>query len=124
MPIRSNIDHKNRIIIATAEEAVTSQELQDLIADIISAGAMPYRKIFDISKARLADPMRASEVAATIRLYDKNKLGPVGPVAIVVDPKSDFSHAKNFVEEAVADRPVQFFQAIGRAQEWLDSLEG
>ena len=47
---------------------------------------MPYAKIFDATNpTRWIAPDRIGPIAATSRLYSRMGLGPVGPLAIIID---------------------------------------
>src|SRR4051812_32018745 len=122
MPISFDIDHRELLVTARAEGDVTSQELQNVLGEIIAAQAMPYRKLFDVSGGRMPNTARMDEVAATVRLYASMRLGPLGPVAVVIAPGKEFPVAKSFVLNAPADRPVHFFEDAAEARRWLDNV--
>ena len=122
MPFYCHIDHQAGLVTADAQGDVSTQDLQNCIADIIAAKAMAYRKLFDVSAARVIDPARVGEAAATVRLYAAKEFGPVGPVAVVIAPGVDSPVARLFVSNAPANRPVRFFEDAAGARAWLDSL--
>ena len=122
MSFSLSIDHQPRLVAARAIGEVTIQYLQNLLAEIISAQAMPYRKLFDVSAARVVDVAKLEEAAATVRLYAAKGFGPVGPVAVVVASGVESPAARLFVASAPAERPVMFFEDVTAAQSWLETL--
>ena len=122
MPILLHIDYQLQLITATADGEVSSQDLQHVIADIIAARAMQYRKLFDVTAARVSDASRIGEVAATVRLYAAKAFGDVGPVAVVIAPNVESPVARSFVALALAERPLRFFEDRAAALDWLNGL--
>jgi hypothetical protein len=121
MPLSWTISHQDKLVHAIATGVFSTAEIQSYLGSVIAEQAMPYAKLFDMSEATsLVDVARLGEVADTVRLYDKMKLGPIGPLAIVIsDLPSQRTYAELFLRSATAKRPVQVFDTIGKARTWL-----
>jgi hypothetical protein len=63
-----------------------------------------------------------TEVADTVRLYAKMKLGTVGPLAIVANTGDGVVHAEVFMRAASADRPMRLFSDGEQARAWVIGL--
>jgi hypothetical protein len=99
---------------------ITTDDLNSYMGAIIAEEAMPYGKIFDIREATgLTGADRLAEVGATVRLYDKMKLGEIGPLAIVATAAEGVAHARAFLNAAEATRPTSLFLTIEEAEAWL-----
>lgn len=123
MPLHWTVSREEELVHAIATGEVTTDELQAYLGAIIAAQAMPYGKIFDITQATsLAGARPLSEVADTVRLYDKMKLGTVGPLAIVASTEDGIVHAEAFIRAASAERPVRLFADAAQAHAWITSL--
>src|SRR3954451_13420290 len=124
MPLDFDISHAEQIVYAVAVGEVSADEIQAFLGSVIAAQAMPYAKLFDFSEVTaLGTAGRLSEVGDTVRLYDKMKLGQLGPLAIVAGAAPQrVSYAKAFVTAARARRPVQIFETLGEARVWLVTL--
>src|SRR5204862_4183984 len=78
MPLHWTVSHEQELVHAIATGELNTDDLQAYLGAVIAAQAMPYGKIFDMSKATsLAGASRLSEVADTVRLYGKMKLGAI-----------------------------------------------
>jgi hypothetical protein len=121
VPLDFKISHDDQIVHAVAVGEVSADEIQAFLGSIIADQAMQYGKLFDISQiTRLADADRLSEVGDTIRLYDKMKLGPMGPLAIVTGSALQrISYAQTFLATATAQRAVRIFNHSEEAIAWL-----
>jgi hypothetical protein len=124
VPLDFNISHEEQIVHAVAVGEMGADEIQAFLGSIIAAHAMPYAKLFDISGVTaLADAGRLSEVGDTARLYDKMKLGPMGPLAIVAGTAPQrIAYAEAFLAAASARRPVRVFETANEARAWLAGL--
>src|SRR4051794_31637757 len=125
MPLDFNISHPEQLVYAVAVGEVSADEIQAFLGSVIAAQAMPYAKLFDFREVTaLATTGRLSEVGDTVRLYDKMKLGYLGPLAIVAGAAPQrVSHAKAFVTAASARRPVQIFETAEEARLWLAACQ-
>jgi hypothetical protein len=120
MPLYWTVSHEEELVVATMIGEITADELQAYLGAVIAERAMPYGKIFDLTQAgRLTGKGPLSEVGDTVRLYDKMKLGPIGPLAIVAPTEEAASSAMAFLEAARAQRPAGLFGTVEEARSWL-----
>jgi len=126
MPLEFEICHADRLVHAAAVGELSADDIQAFLGSVIAAQAMPYAKLFDIRRVTgLANAGRLGEVADTVRLYDKMKLGPIGALAIVTGAiPQRVSYAQAFLSaSAAAERPVRVFQETEEARAWLTTLD-
>ena len=121
MGLTWTISHEDRLVHAIATDVFSTSDIQGYLGSVITANAMPYGKLFDMSQATsLEEAGKLAEVSDTVRLYDKMKLGAIGPLAIVIGDIPAHRHfAELFVRSATAARPVQMFNSSRDALEWL-----
>jgi hypothetical protein len=121
MPLQWNISHDDELVHAIAVGEVNADDIQGFLGSVIAVQAMHYSKLFDITEVTaLTGAERLSEVADTVRLYDKMKLGAVGPLAIVAGSNPQrVLYARAFERAATAQRPVQLFEGAAEARAWL-----
>lgn len=118
MPINLTISHADKLVVAVADGEIDRAEIDEYLTALIAAGAMSYRKLFDISFAPL------SLGVAELRALGKRSAdaGPTGPLAIVVGSNLAREMAAIFESQAAADRPLRIFDDLPTAREWLDSF--
>jgi hypothetical protein len=123
MSLDWSIDHGRQRVIATLRRSTTEEELYRFLGEIIAEGAMPYAKIFDATAAtQWISQSRVGPIAATARLYDRMKLGPVGPLAIVVADDKAAARAREFAQTSGAARSLRIFVDVGEAERWIGGL--
>lgn len=123
MPLHWNIDHDRQRVSATLLETTTEQEMYDFLGEVIGAGAMPYAKLFDATRAiKWITPNRIGPIASTARLYGRMRLGPIGPLAIVVQGAQANKRAEEYALLSDASRLVRIFEKLEKAESWLSSL--
>jgi hypothetical protein len=123
MPLDWKILHEERLVHAIATGQLSSDEIQSYLGSVIAAHAMPHGKLFDITQVTAFGPrVQLGEVGDTVRLYDKMKLGPIGPLAIVAVTDDAVSYAQAFVPAAPANRLVQVFNDAAEARAWLVAM--
>jgi hypothetical protein len=122
VPVTWTIAHSDKLVVAVAEGEVTHADVDKYLLALIDGGAMPYRKLFDVTFAPLS--MGVAELRALgTRVADHAKGGgSVGPVALVVGSELAFDMAKIFEAQARADRPLRIFDDVVKARAWLDSF--
>jgi len=121
VPINFTISHTDKLVIAAADGEIERADIDKYLSALIAEGAMPYRKLFDISFAPLS--IGVAELRALgQRVAEAGKSGPVGPVAIVVGSELAHEMAEIFGSRAQADRPLRIFDDIPKARAWLDSF--
>lgn len=123
MPINWTISHADKLVVAVADGETERSDIDKYLSALVSEGAMPYRKLFDLSFAPLS--IGVAELRALgQRVAEVAKDGPVGPVAIVVGSELAQEMAEIFGSRALADRPLRIFDDVPKAREWLDSFTG
>lgn len=119
MPIQLDIFHPDRIAVVVARGHVTLEEYRDLLAEIVKAGVVPYRKIIDTTGAE-SDVITLDVLLKADELTRNLVSRPRGPLALVVD-RARGDVAREFKERAT-DRPVGVFGSIHEARAWLRTL--
>ena len=122
MPIYVTVYHLDKMIIGKTEGEVTLADLEGYFGAIVKARALPYRKIFDTTHARMmlsdADMM---SIGARIRAY--MQVDKLGPLAIIAVTERAYQQARLFEVLAEGDRTVKIFRELHLAREWLDKVE-
>ena len=119
MPITWTISHPSRLVIAVARDSVGLADMQDYLDNVMVAGAMPYRKIFDTTNGNLElDNSEMMALGARIRAYSATT--QMGPLAIVAGTPKSYASARMYMTLASADRQMQLFQELHLARKWLD----
>jgi hypothetical protein len=121
MPVTWTISASNRLVIAVCKAPVTREDVEGYLDAIVVAGALPFRKIFDVGEAELlhsdADMMA---LGARIQAYAQQYGEPMGPLAIVARTDKAFEQARMFSALAAAKRPIKIFRELHLARRWLD----
>lgn len=103
MPVRWTISHEQRLVIAKTQGVVTLKDVEAYLDALVVSDAMPYAKLFDASDI---DPQGSDDdvmaLGACMRAYVATL--PGGPLAL-----------------AAAPRPVNVFQTVDEARDWLDA---
>ena len=122
MPVQWTISQPHRLVIAVAREELRLEDIENYLDGVVVAGAMPFRKIFDMTHATVmlgdADMMA---LGARIRAY--LKVDRLGPLAIIAVTERAYQQARLFEALADGDRPVKIFRELHLAREWLDKVE-
>lgn len=120
MPVHWTISHPQRLVVAVAKDQVTVPDIEQYFAGVTAAGAMAYRKIFEITDTPMAlseENLRA--LGQRVVLYARH--GQVGPLAIVAASDESYAQARTFADAATARRPLQIFREMHSARQWLDA---
>jgi hypothetical protein len=122
MPIRLEVFHPDRVAVAIATGDVTLDEFRDFVIEMVKAGLLHYRKIFDVTLANSTVIGNDQLVAMDnlLRSAGQNAKGR-GPVAIV-SGRERMDMANTFKVLANPDRPVEVFASIFEARRWVMSL--
>lgn len=120
MPVNWSICHKDRIVQAAAEGEASVEDLEQYLSEITAAGAMPYRKLFDLTYVASGGLRLAELRAFSRRVLALAKEGPIGPIAIVVGSELEQELAEVF-GKVDAGRPLAIFSDVSAAREWLDN---
>lgn len=122
MPLHWTVDSKERLVIATAEGAVTRADVENYITVMNGAGTLSYRKLFDCSRGDTA--MTAGDMLAIgVQIRARHAVaGTLGPLAIVVPPDKSELISRVLGILAAADRPMRVFFETEPARRWIESL--
>jgi hypothetical protein len=119
MPVHWTISHPTRLVVAVCKGVVYRADMEAYLDGVVVGNAMPYRKIFEIKKARpKLDENDMMALGARIRAYAK--VGPMGPLAVVADTDEAYEMAMMFATLGEADRPLKIFRELHAARRWLD----
>ena len=123
------IDSRKRLIVITAEGAVSRAEIDGLLDAVTGAKALGYRKLVDTTAGKFA--LSAVDLLAIGARVRSLHTGSVGAVAIVLPgrlPRDDEAEdAPTLVARLIgilasAKRPLRLFKTVSSARRWLDSL--
>jgi hypothetical protein len=123
VPITWTIDHEARLLTAVAEGEITLGDLEGYLDAVVVAGSMPYRKLFDGTRADSGmtdEEMMA--LGARIRAY--HGMGTMGALAIVAASENTYGLARLFGALAAADRPIKIFRDLKTARRWIEVQPG
>ncbi|HZP98946.1 MAG TPA: hypothetical protein VFB13_05365 [Reyranella sp.] len=122
MPVNWTISHPTRLVLAVARDSVGLVDMQEYLDAVVVDGAMPYRKIFDLTHGTLdLDDKEMMILGARIRAYARTS--KMGPLAIVASSPAAYERARMYMTLAGADRPMQLFSELHLARKWLDGQE-
>ena len=121
MPLEWKISHPDRMVEVVAEGPVGLTDIERYLDNVMISDALPYRKIFDLTKAvsALADNdmmMLGARMSAYVGLGR-----PIGPLAIVAPATTVRQQARLFAALAPVDRPLKIFKTAKAARTWLDA---
>jgi len=122
MPVHWTVSHPARLVIAVAKADVNVADIEQYFAGVTAAGAMAYRKIFEVTETPTAlsdENLRA--LGQRIMLYAQH--GQVGPVAIVAGTDESYAKVEVFAQAARARRPIRIFRDLHAARRWLDEQD-
>lgn len=98
---------------------VTLADAMAFFVAIEDARALPYKKLFDGSRARSA--MTPDELlAAAGRIRAQHGTSVVGSLAVVASREQAQLTARMLGAATAADRPMRVFDDLRRARRWLD----
>jgi hypothetical protein len=119
-----SISHEEKLVFIQVQSEVVPAEVQSALFAIRAAGALPYRKLIDLSFAPLTQ--RIAGIRA-IRALSQNAGGAGkdaarGPVAILVGSEPAAEMVEMFDETMHVDRPLRIFRDLDEARRWLDEI--
>ena len=118
MPLRWEIRHPEKFVHIVAEGPVTLKEMEAHFDAILVADAMPYAKLFDISKG---DPIYTDDDVMTMgaRLSAYTSTVASGPLAVVGQGEFLEMTFRRFVNISPSKRPARLFKTEVQARAWL-----
>jgi hypothetical protein len=119
-----SISHEEKFVFLQVQSEVVLAEVQSALFAIRAAGALPYRKLIDLSFAPLTQKIPGIRA---IRALSQNAGGAGkdaarGPVAIVVGSELAAEMVEMFNETMHVDRPLCIFRDLDEARRWLDEI--
>jgi hypothetical protein len=126
MPIHWTISQPDRLVVVVCEGSVTRTDIEAYLDDVVVAGALPYRKMFEAGDAHFElgdDDMMA--LGARIQAYAASgaATGTIGPLALVASSRQQYGQARLYEVLAETRRPLRIFRDSRKARRWLDSLD-
>lgn len=117
MPIRSTIDHFNRVVVGVGEGVLTIEDLVAFGLEILKAKVVHYGKIIDV--ATCEPGFTVIELTAFAQIVREQAANAErGPLAFVVDPKRG-EMARLFTGFDIDGRPANTFRSLHEARQWL-----
>ena len=119
MPIHIDFFHPARLAIIVVRGEVTGEDISEAIGQMLTSGAMHYRKLIDISSP--SSPMNDEDVERTaIFMRSQPSAASRGPVAFLVGPGRAADNAVKFAALTEGERPVKVFHSLHEARKWLE----
>lgn len=123
------IDSRERLIVVTAEGAVSRADIDGLLDAVTGAKALGYCKLVDTTAGKFA--LIAVDLLAIGARVRRLHTGSVGAVAIVLPGRlprdGEPEDAPTLVARLIgilasAKRPLRLFKSIPSARRWLERL--
>ena len=119
MPIHIDFFHPSRLAIIVVRGVVTGEDITEGIRQMLTSGAMHYRKLIDISSP--SSPMSEEDIERTaIFMRSQPNAASRGPVAFVMSPGKAADNAVKFAQMTEGERPVKVFHSLHEARTWLE----
>ncbi len=124
MPIRWEILHPEKLVLVVGEGEVTLKDVEVYLDAIVTAGAMPYGKLFDATDVvpRYGDH-DVMMLGARINAYIDTLKG--GALAFVSTNRPTREIIERYINLAnKAERPTAIFGSVDEAKAWLATQRG
>ena len=120
MPLRWEISHADKLVVVIGRGDVRLKDVEIYLDDIVTAGAMPYAKIFDATDLiPKHDDHDIMMLGARVSAYAGTLKG--GPLAFVSTNPATRETIERYLNLSKADRPVAIFKTIAEARAWVDA---
>ena len=120
MPLRWEISHADKLVVVIGKGDVRLKDVEIYLDDIVTAGAMPYAKIFDATDLiPKHDDHDIMMLGARVSAYAGTLKG--GPLAFVSTNPATRETIERYLNLSKADRPVAIFKTIAEARAWVDA---
>jgi len=121
LPLRHTINYALRLVHAEGHGVVTASDICDYFDDVVVKDAMPYKKLFDLSRCEVnIDDDEIMALGARVAAYAA--YDPRGPVAVVASNADTLLAVHRFFNLGGAARKGDIFDSVDAARAWLDSL--
>jgi len=119
-----SISHEEKLVFIQVQSEALPEEVQSAILAIRAAGALPYRKIIDLSFAPLSIGLPGLRAIKALNqdAGGAGKDAPRGPVAVVVGSEPAAEIVEMFHGSLRLDRPLRIFRDLDMARRWLDEV--
>ena len=119
MPIRWEALHSEKLLLVTGDGVVTLKEVEVYLDEIVTAGAMPYAKLFDATRITPKyDDHDIMMLGARMSAYRTTLEG--GPLAFVVAGGPTHEAIQRYINLTPAERTVAVFTTVPEARAGLD----
>jgi hypothetical protein len=121
MPLNWEISHADKLIVIVGTGDVTLKDVEVYLDDIVTAGGMPYAKIFDATDmVPKHDDHDIMMLGARMSAYTDSLKG--GPLAFVSTSEAARETIDRYINlTARADRPTAVFRTRDRARAWIEA---
>src|ERR1700755_3486819 len=120
MPLRWEISHADKLVVVIGKGDVRLKDVEIYLDDIVTAGAMPYAKIFDATDLiPKHDDHDIMMLGARVSAYAGTLKG--GPLVFVSTNPATREPIERYLNLSKADRPVAIFKTIAEARAWVDA---
>jgi hypothetical protein len=120
MPLRWEISYADKLVVVIGTGEVGLKDVEIYLDDIVTAGAMPYAKIFDATDLiPKHDDHDIMMLGARISAYSGTLKR--GPLAFVSTNPATRETIERYLNLSKADRPVAIFKTIAEARAWIDA---
>ena len=120
MPIHLEISRLHRLLVIVARGQVTSDEVRDLVRQMVDNDVRHFGKIIDVSGSNI-EMSREQVEAMAVMLRAEKGAATRGPIAFVIHPERQ-GFADLFADATRTDRPVRLFRSLHDARRWLLKL--
>lgn len=119
-----SISHEEKLVFIQVQSEVVPAEIQSALFAIRAAGALPFRKLIDLSFAPLTQGIAGIRAIRALNqdAGGAGKSAARGPVAIVVGSELAAEMVEMFDETMRVDRPLHIFRDLDEARRWLDEI--
>jgi hypothetical protein len=122
--ITHSISHEEKLVFIQVQREALIGDVQDVFLAIRAAGALPYRKLIDLTFAPLTLGLQGIRAVKALS-EDAGGAGRKalrGPVAIVVASELAGEMVDLFHEPVRLERPFRVFRDLDEARRWLDEI--
>jgi hypothetical protein len=122
--ITYSISHEEKLVFIQVQREAVPGDVQNALLAIRAAGALPYRKLIDLTFAPLTLGLPGIRAVRALNedAGGAGRKAPRGPLAIVVASELAGEMVELFHEPVRLDRPFRVFRDLDEARRWLDEI--
>jgi hypothetical protein len=117
-----SISDDDKLVVIRVESEIQTRDVEDIFSAMAEAGALPYRKLVDLTAAPHTLGFANIKIISQIASGAAAKDMPRGPVAFVVDSGLAQDMVEVFDHKMSIDRPLRIFRDARSARQWLDEI--